>query len=166
MEKDFLTHVDNSALGTLDPNHEDAGATMRIKGVDIPASVLRQLRELGIPIEHFTRGELQDAVLACAIDGDLVDDEHGTSFKDKLTLTKEEEYTRANPQCQGHHHVPGAYCDHLKEKLVAIWEEKRPSPHTTCDDEGLHAHAPGSFCEQVEAQRDDTSAHGGHAHNE
>lgn len=89
----YLTDCPESALGGL--SGADALPDIkRIKGIDIPLNVLRELQRLGHPIEQYTRGELLEAVRACAMDANLVDDPHGHSFSDKLTLTADEKKAR------------------------------------------------------------------------
>jgi hypothetical protein len=61
------------------------GSTV-VNGVELPAHVLEELRLQGIAPGWYNSGQLQDAVIACAHDRKLIDDEHGTHFGDQLTL--------------------------------------------------------------------------------
>lgn len=70
--------------------HSDYANGACINGVQLPDSVIEELRKLGVPLYWYSRSELEDAVQACAYDRHLVDDEHGITFRDKLSLTYEE----------------------------------------------------------------------------
>ena len=61
-----------------------------VDGVELSEQVLEELRRLGMPLWSYNRGELIDAKNACHFDGQLVDDENGLNFRDKLTLTDRE----------------------------------------------------------------------------
>lgn len=75
-------------LGNLTPTV--FGKYTEVDGVSLPDNVLDELRRLGLPLSFFNRGELEDAVIACAVDSELADDENGINFRDKLTLTRRE----------------------------------------------------------------------------
>ena len=64
---------------------------IEVNGVTIPMDVAVQLKELGVPLDRYSAGELRAAVRACAYDGRLIDDENGATFLDKLHLTSDEE---------------------------------------------------------------------------
>jgi hypothetical protein len=70
------------------------GGGAEIKGVDIPKNVLDQLKRLGFPLFSYSRGQLEEAVQACAFDGNLIDDPDGEDFEDMLELTEDEKETR------------------------------------------------------------------------
>jgi hypothetical protein len=59
-------------------------ADMEINGVPIPDSVADELRELGIPLCWYTRGELMEAVLAYTNDGHVLDEQGALSQRDRL----------------------------------------------------------------------------------
>lgn len=59
-----------------------------IKGVALPQNVIDQLRMLGISLDWYTPGELEDAVEACAFDSILIDDDEGVDFHDMLHRTE------------------------------------------------------------------------------
>ncbi len=73
-----------------------------INGVALPQRVVEELRRLGRPLSWYTHHELEDAVLACAVDGQLIDDPNGTDFQDMLTLTEDEkhEHRAARAKCK------------------------------------------------------------------
>jgi hypothetical protein len=66
----------------------DSAAT--INGVELPQRVLDELKRLGIALANYNAGELQAAVRACAIDGQLIDDKNGANFFDQLELDDDE----------------------------------------------------------------------------
>lgn len=78
-------------LEECSPIHE---GEVVINGVVLPRNVVEELRLLGMPLASYTRGELQAANMACAIDGELIDDPNGNSFLDKLQLTEAERYAQ------------------------------------------------------------------------
>ena len=66
-----------------------------VNGVRLPLMVIEQLRQAGIgAIGWLTGSELQDAVDACKVDGNLIDDPHGLTLRDKMTLTPAEQQAR------------------------------------------------------------------------
>lgn len=69
------------------PMHE---GEVEINGVPLPHAVIIELRKLGIPLSYYTHGQLQEAVEACAVDCNLIDDPNGGNFQDKLHLTADE----------------------------------------------------------------------------
>jgi hypothetical protein len=70
-----------------------------INGVTLSQRVIEELRHLGIPLSWYNNGELLDAVNACHIDGQLIDDDRGINFRDMLTLTPRE--TLLRDKCKG-----------------------------------------------------------------
>lgn len=68
----------------------DTGHAITINNVQLPIQVVRELQRLGRALEWYSNGELNSAVAACAIDGNLIDDPHGVDFIDKLELTDAE----------------------------------------------------------------------------
>lgn len=77
-------HADNNKFNT----------SANIKGVELPARVIEQLRLLGMPLSWYNAGELEDAVEACSFDGVLIDDPSGVNFRDKLRLCDDEKEKR------------------------------------------------------------------------
>ncbi|NBX04187.1 MAG: hypothetical protein EBR02_09070 [Alphaproteobacteria bacterium] len=66
-----------------------------VKGVRLSAMLVRQLEALGLALEAYSAGDLQDAIAAFSGDGNLIDDEEGITFHDKLHLTEDERRERA-----------------------------------------------------------------------
>ena len=64
-----------------------------VNGIVLPDRVAAELRRLGIALSWYTSGELEDAVAACSIDGQLIDDIDGINFHDKLALLPNEHRT-------------------------------------------------------------------------
>lgn len=62
--------------------------------MDLPPYLLEELRLLGLPLASYTRGELESARIACAVDGKLIDDPDGFNFLDKLQMTYAEREAR------------------------------------------------------------------------
>lgn len=79
MEQEITTNITKTATGGTIVN-----------GVELPRHVVTELEKLGLDLSWYNSGELQQAVMACAVDGVLIDDPNGTSFSDKLELTDEE----------------------------------------------------------------------------
>ncbi len=50
----------------------------------LPHSVQLELRMLGYPLLAYTRGELEDAVIASSVDRTMIENPHGLTFRDKL----------------------------------------------------------------------------------
>lgn len=112
------------------------GQDVDFKGVRLPDNVMRELVRLGGLLETYTIGQLQKAVNACAMDGKLVDDEHGVNFDDKLELTKEEQekcnragtvHGEMDEECEEddqHHHCRN---EHKKRRFSSFceWIEKQ-----------------------------------------
>lgn len=46
-----------------------------VNGVTLPQNVINQLQQLGLPLSWYNNGELEDAVIACAFDGNLIDED-------------------------------------------------------------------------------------------
>ena len=67
-----------------------------INGVVLPQRVLEELRRLGTALSWYSAGELEDAVEACAVDGQLIDDPMGMNFRDRLSLSEAEKAKREN----------------------------------------------------------------------
>lgn len=61
-----------------------------VNGVELPRNVVLELQKLGLALECYAKHELEKSVLACAVDGNLVDDPQGINFADKLELTHNE----------------------------------------------------------------------------
>ena len=66
------------------------GNEVVVNGVPLPNHVVLELQRLGRALEWYNAGELQSAVLACAVDRKLIDDPNGANFMDQLELTAEE----------------------------------------------------------------------------
>jgi hypothetical protein len=85
-----------------------------INGIVLPQNVINQLRLLGLPIEWYTAGELQDAVIACSADATLIDDVNGDNFRDRLRLDADEkEMLVAKKQEEEKHHLDELEREHL-----------------------------------------------------
>lgn len=67
-----------------------AGGSATIKSINLPDNVLEQLKQLGFSLSSYTRGELEDAVAACAYDGRLKDDPNAVTFRDGLHYSQHE----------------------------------------------------------------------------
>ncbi|MDX2074492.1 MAG: hypothetical protein SFX19_09060 [Alphaproteobacteria bacterium] len=66
-----------------------------VNGVSLPLHLIEQLRMAGVSaVNWLSASELQDAVQAAKFDTRLVDDPHGTSLRDKMTLTHAEQASR------------------------------------------------------------------------
>lgn len=65
-----------------------------VNGVELPENVITELRQLGIALSWYSASELQDAIIACAYDSRLIDDEHGVDLKDKIKLTPSEKQSK------------------------------------------------------------------------
>lgn len=61
-----------------------------ISGLVISEHVIKELRKLGIALNWYNIGELEDAIIACAVDMNLIDDDDGIDFRDKLLLSHRE----------------------------------------------------------------------------
>ncbi|MDX1974442.1 MAG: hypothetical protein SFT92_02075 [Rickettsiales bacterium] len=72
--------------------------SMEIGGVALPAGVVFQLQQLGVPLSSYTPGQLEAAVRACSYDNTLVDDHDAHSFDDAITLTCHEKQVAAGTQ--------------------------------------------------------------------
>ncbi len=55
-----------------------------VHGISLPPSLQIELRMLGYPLLAYTRGELEDAVNASAVDRTLVENPDAMNFRDKL----------------------------------------------------------------------------------
>lgn len=64
--------------------------SITVNGVRLPMRVAQELRMLGMTLAWYSAGELEDAVEACSIDSQLIDDPGGGDFRDRLTLTPDE----------------------------------------------------------------------------
>ena len=62
-----------------------------VNNVQLPVQVIRELQRLGRALEWYTSGELNSAVAACAVDGNLIDDLNGIYFMVRLEFTSSEE---------------------------------------------------------------------------
>lgn len=89
-------HFSEESLGELSPWLAAASrdvfcdGELILNGVSLPQNVINELRRLGITLSWYSAGELQDAVIACSYDSNLIDDEAGCHFRDKLQLTDDE----------------------------------------------------------------------------
>lgn len=94
-----------------------------VNGVNVPLHVIEQLRQAGISaVSWLTQGELQDAVQATKYDGRLIDDDKGMSFRDKLTLTAEEQQARRPKKRK-------------PQSFEEILKEEREGKQAECEDE-------------------------------
>jgi hypothetical protein len=94
----MLGSIEPSKIGLLACNEQEH-ATLQwpqqnngavVNGVFLPQHVIEELRRLGLPLGWYNAGELEDAVIACAFDETLIDDDEGANFHDMLSLTNEE----------------------------------------------------------------------------
>jgi hypothetical protein len=76
------------------PSLECSDGSVIVKGVRVPAAVATQLRALGMALEAYSPGELEDAISAFMDDGMLIEDHEGTHLRDKLQLTETERAER------------------------------------------------------------------------
>jgi hypothetical protein len=107
-------------LGQLSPATALAAEAPRCEtALRLPPQVLEELRRLGMPLWAYNRGELEDAVQACAVDARLVDDPHGTSFRDKLSLTFQERLQRQRN-------------DHHRRKTTPGWPQHDDEDDDSC----------------------------------
>jgi hypothetical protein len=115
MSLNYFVDCPESALGTLSgytvppPTDTDKFTQkypLDINGIDLPLNVIRELSRLGRPLAWYTRGELRAATIACAPDGNLVDDPEGANFDDMLTLTNDEKKKREKK--------PNTFCEELE----------------------------------------------------
>jgi hypothetical protein len=82
---------------------------LEINGIRMSQVAVTQLKRLGLPLEWYTADELEDAVIACNADANLIDDPHGHTFQDRLYLDPEEKRARTLPALHGFH--PDEYDD-------------------------------------------------------
>ena len=94
--------ADRLAVQIDDPQRR-LGMSIVVNGVSLSRNTAEQLRQLGMSLEWYTAGELEDIELACAVDGILVDDELGDNLHDKLHLDADEKEARRNPVLHGFH---------------------------------------------------------------
>lgn len=109
--------TDEEPVRSKDPNE--------VHGIVLPQNVINQLRLLGIPVEWYTAGELQDAVIACSSDATLVDDHEGTSLRDKLRLDeseKEERRLRREARAQVKHEEEKHHHDEMEKEHLLMEE--------------------------------------------
>ncbi|MEZ5691317.1 MAG: hypothetical protein R3D71_06605 [Rickettsiales bacterium] len=66
------------------------GSDITVNGVLLPHHLVRELQKLGRALEWYHKGELEKAVIATAVDRNLIDDPDGHNFNDKLELTDSE----------------------------------------------------------------------------
>ena len=71
-----------------------ADGSVIVNGVRLPAVVVRALEALGMPLEAYSPGELEDAIVAFEDDGTLVEDDEGQTFEDRLHLSDAEKLER------------------------------------------------------------------------
>ncbi len=102
--RDFFLQEARAEAPTLLPASSDPpnARTLEITvgAVALPRLVAEQLRRLGVPLAAYSHGELQDAVEGCAVDCNLLDDDEGVNFTDRLRLTpfeREARITRTEP---------------------------------------------------------------------
>jgi hypothetical protein len=79
------------------------GMAITVNGVSLSRSTAEQLRALGMPLEWYTAGELEDIELACSLDGNLIDDQFGDNLHDKLYLDADEKEARKHDSLHGFH---------------------------------------------------------------
>lgn len=105
--------------------------SIEINGVTLPHHVVMELRELGMPLLWYSRGELTDAVEACAYDRSLIANENGVHFHDKLKHEEPQISTSLNP---------------YRRKKMRVTTPEQPSE----DKPHFFSH----FCENIICQRD------------
>lgn len=115
---------------TADCEHFDPAFThftgeVVVNGVSLPPRVAEELRRLGTPLSWYNAGELQDAVIECDFDDELVADPRGVSFRDKIRLDPGEK-----PSC-GHpgHTEPLSHQDRVRRSRDAGCPEDEESRH-------------------------------------
>lgn len=86
-----------------------------INGVPLPHGVIIELRKLGLPLAWYTHGQLQEAVEACAVDCQLIDDPDGMNLRDQMKLTDDEK--RKNTPRSGWNFNPFSRKSHCDELL-------------------------------------------------
>lgn len=112
-----------------------------VNGITLSEVTVRQLRQLGLPLDWYTSDELEDAVKACAVDATLVDDPHGHTFQDKLSLEAHEKDEHHDiPTLHGFHkdeyeHIMAGFRSRSRKRLkTAVGAYERDKAHI---DEGL-----------------------------
>ena len=61
-----------------------------INGVVVPKLVADQLRQLGVSLSWYSKGQLEAAINGCSVDCNLIDDPDGANFFDDLKLDEHE----------------------------------------------------------------------------
>lgn len=116
-----------------------------VNGVTLPQRVVDELRRLGISLSWYSASELEDAIAACAIDGELIDDDEGINFRDMLHRTdreKEEDesnrhFYRVSLRKPGHDTI---YPDlQFSEIITTARQRKRLKKHSEEDATGFYS---------------------------
>jgi len=123
------TDVSDSFLGALAP--EDALHLL-------PRHVRILMTEAGYDPAHFTRGELDEIIHACA-DGVLVENHDAPNDRSKKSLQAK-----------------------MQAAIGKIAEERGIKPETFCTKPHATAHVHDSFCDRLEEAREESPSHGHH----
>ena len=120
---------------------ECSDGSVIVNGVRLPAIVVHQLEALGMPLEAYSPGELEDAVVAIEDDGTLLEDDEGQTFEDRLHLSDEEKRLRAERReayrlrnVVMHQHLYSDISDATPEQLHNPWFEQRQTDTSERDD--------------------------------
>lgn len=113
-----------------------------INGVVLSRTAIDQLRTLGLPLEWYTAGELEDIQMACSVDATLIDDEFGDNLHDKLYLDSDEKEERRNNKhaLHGFHPDELEHCGVTRRKRVKRSQpDEKSSLIPDCEKESIFA---------------------------
>jgi|GEM_PF-3257906 len=78
-----------AASDEMDSSRTNDGSIV-VNGVPIPKLVADQLRQLGLSLSWYSKGQLEAAINGCSVDCNLVDDPEGINFFDDLRFDDRE----------------------------------------------------------------------------
>lgn len=121
------------ALPPMDTRYiECSDGSVIVKGIRLPANVVIQLRTLGLPLDAYSPGELEEAIEAVEDAGVLIEDDEGVTFEDRLHLTEFEKHERAERKEIRHHSLDIQECapqDLFTEVKSPTFDDNEHCPH-------------------------------------
>ncbi len=101
-----------------------------VDGLVVPQHVIIELKKNNLSVHNFNKGELEDIIKACAVDGNLVDDHEGGTLRDKMVLTESERRQQRNKKSWVERCCPENHdCEEHREKIEKERKARKTGHH-------------------------------------
>ncbi len=101
-----------------------------VDGMVVPQHVIFELKKNNLSVDNFSKGELEDIIIACSKDGALVDDHEGGTLRDKMLLTETERSRQRNKKSWVERCCPeGHDCEEHRKKIKEERKARKSGHH-------------------------------------